>query len=174
MKAKDGNRIGIVRSYFAERTPLAVFISFAMASSVPVKHLFVTGGVTSSLGKGIMSIDLGWMPDDKRELTEPILERANQSIRYLRTSPHAAIYNDWFFGWRLFRPLIGVAFLVGAVLAFLRRDWGVVAIAALVLVHTAALSVLLFLMPRYTLPMTTPMVLVCLSLFREVFPLRRP
>lgn len=30
-----------------------------MASSAPVKHLFVTGGVTSSLGKGIISSSLG-------------------------------------------------------------------------------------------------------------------
>ncbi len=38
---------------------LSVSASFAMPSSAPVKHLFVTGGVTSSLGKGIISSSLG-------------------------------------------------------------------------------------------------------------------
>jgi hypothetical protein len=69
-----------------------------------------------------------------RDFQEAMAVVARPTVGLL-TSPVARRFNEWFWAYQLFRPLVAWLFMIGIVWALARRDWIVVVIGVIVLAN---------------------------------------
>ena len=97
-----------------------------------------------------------------------------RSISGLRTSANAMWFNDLFFTYELTRPGVAILFLIGLVLAVIRRCYPIGLVGLICMAHVAAISILvLSAIDRYGVPFKPLLAIVAVWALQQLLSRRR-
>ncbi len=99
----------------------------------------------------------------RQERWTPLLAATRVPPEALPSGAFASWFDAWFRGSELVRPGLAVAFLVGTGLAFMRRRWGVAAVAMIVLANVFGAAWMMTPLDRFAVPLLPLMIIVAAS-----------
>src|SRR5262249_14132220 len=92
---------------------------------------------------------------------DEILAQSRVSTEHMRGGRAGTVFNAWLLAWEKTRPVVAGLFLLGFVMAILKRDAGAIAISLLVVVNVLGAAVyMMTIVDRFATPMIPLMVIV--------------
>lgn len=94
---------------------------------------------------------------------QPLLAATRTPPESLASGRFARAFDAWFHASELARPALAAAFLLGTVLTIVRRRWGVLAIACIVLANVLGAAWMMTPLDRFSVPLLPLMLIVAAS-----------